>query len=101
MTPANQIGNGQMGNYGSPALSTEISSMGAPEIPVEQKPNPQQSKAIDLINRFGEVHQNFKNLQASFPGAETEFSEVENALKNWLVKARDSILNSGGESATY
>ena len=92
--------NGQLSPTANPSLSTQISSGLAPENP-EQKPAPQENPAVDLINRFGSVYQDLKNLAGSYPSADNEFKKVEDALKNWLASASDAITTSGRESANY
>lgn len=94
-------GNGSPQMMGSPSLSNQISSMGSPQMSEDQKPNPQQDSAADLVNRFGVIFQDLNNLASSFPAASTEFNLVKTALKNWLASASDGIATSGGESTTY
>ena len=84
----------------NPSLSTQISSGLTSEVP-EQKPASQENPAVDLINRFGSVYQDLKNLAGSYPSADNEFRKVEDALKNWLASASDAITTSGRESANY
>lgn len=87
---------------GSPALLNSVSSLGQPESSPEQKPNPVADQASQLINRFGSIMQTLNDLSSSFPTANKEYSEVVNALKNWLAKASDAITSGGGgEPTTY
>lgn len=84
----------------SPNLSSQISP-GLQEPEMEQKPAPQVNPAEELINRFGSVYQDLKNLASTYPSADNEFKKVENALKDWLASASDAITTSGRESANY
>lgn len=95
--------NAMNSSVGNPSLSSQISSGLSPETS-EQKPAPQeqaQNPAVELINQFGSVYQDLKNLAAGHPSADNEFKKVEDALKNWLASASDAITTSGRESANY
>lgn len=92
--------NGMSSPAANPSLSSQISSGLQPQTS-DQKPAPQVNPAEELINRFGSVYQDLKNLAGSYPSADNEFKKVEDALKTWLASASDAITTSGRESANY
>lgn len=86
-----------------PALYNQVSSLGAaPEVPAEKPVDAAVSPAEKLINSFGAIAADLKNLSSEYPHASVEYGEVIKALKNWLAKASDGISSeNGGEPTTY
>jgi len=83
-------------NNNAPIGANPILSMGAPEPPAEQYPDNGNNEAAQLIDEFGNIFSQLKNLAAKYPVANTEFAGVTDALKSWLAKAGDSIVSGGG-----
>lgn len=95
-------GTAQADSLSSPSYANPISSMGAPQEPPVQQPNPSATKAQQLIDNFGNIFTQLNDLAGQFPGASDKFNLVVDSLKNWLAAASDSIASEGGQnSGTY
>lgn len=95
-------GTAQADSMASPNLSSSITGLGAAPQEAMQQPNPSATKAQLLVDSFGNIFTQLDSLASQFPGASNEFNLAKDALKNWLVKASDSIVSEGvGNSATY
>lgn len=92
-------GTAQADSMASPSYANPISSMGAPEPPVQQ-PDPSSTKAQQLVNNFGNIFTQLNDLAGQFPGAGDKFNLVVESLKNWLAAASDSIASEGGGNST-
>ena len=87
----------------SPNLYNQMSSMGmeARANPEEMQEQPKMESLVEKATKeFGAVFNSFNQLTESYPGAEKEKKEVQNAMANWHLKIASQINESGGNS-TY